>query len=92
MQDILIPSSRGYRHELAANRTLAMVVITGEGTLSVEAGSETFELGPRYFALVHAGEDGSIAIRADQAVPLRLAMIEVPAEVEYPLYQKSDNW
>ena len=88
MQDILIPSGLGYRHELSANRTLAMVVITGEGTLSVEVDSEPHALAPRYFAVVHAVTNGSIAIRADQAGPLRLAVIEVPAEVDYVLYRE----
>ena len=34
MQEVLIPSGHGFRRELATNRTLAMVVINGEGTLS----------------------------------------------------------
>ena len=88
MQDMLIPSSHEYRRELSANRTLAMVVINGEGTLSDEASSENHELAPRYFALVHAETNGSVAIQAGQAVPLRLAMIEVPAEVNYALYRE----
>ena len=88
MQDILIPSGHEYRRELSTNRTLAMVVINGEGTLSDEAGSEQHGLAPRYFAVVHAGTNDSIAIHAEQTGPLRLAMIEVPAEVDYPLYQK----
>lgn len=88
MQDILIPSGHAYRRGLATNRTLAMVVINGEGTLSDETGSEQHELAAKYFALVHAGTSGSISIHAEQAAPLRLAVIEVPAEVEYPLYQK----
>ena len=92
MQDVLIPSGLGCRRELSANRTLAMVVINGKGALGDDADTEQHALAPKYFAVVHAGEAGSIAIRADQAVPLRLAMIEVPAQVEYPLYQKSGNW
>lgn len=88
MQDILIPSSHGYRRELSSNRTLAMVVINGQGTLSGEADAENHELAPRYFAVVHAGKNSSIAIKAEEAVPLRLAMIEVPAEVDYALYRE----
>jgi len=87
MQDILIPSGHGYRRELAANRTLAMVVIDGEGTLSDAACSENHDLKPRHFAVVHAGKNGSIAIHAGQTVPLRIAMIEVPAQVDYALYK-----
>ena len=88
MQDMLIPSGQRYRRELSANRTLAMVVIDGQGTLSDEARSEQHALGGKYFAVVHAGQDASIAIRAEQAVPLRLALIEVPAEVDYVLYRE----
>lgn len=88
MQDILIPSNHEYRRELSVNRTLATVVIKGQGTLSDEASSEHHDLQPKYFAVVHTKTNGSIAIHAGQGGPLRLAMIEVPAEVEYPLYQK----
>ncbi|MCY4613654.1 MAG: pirin family protein [Nitrospira sp.] len=85
MQDVLIPSGHEYRRGLSASRTLAMVVIDGEGTLSDEADSAQHDLEPKYFAVVHARNTGSIAIQAEQAVPLRIAMIEVPAEVDYPL-------
>jgi len=88
MQDILIPSGHGYRRELSTNRTLATVVINGEGTLSDETGSETHKLAPRYFAVVHAGKNGSLVIQAGGAMPLRIAMIEVPAEVDYALYRE----
>ncbi len=88
MQDILIPPGHGYRRELSTNRMLAMVVIDGEGTLSDEARSEQHDLEPRYFAVVHAGATGSIALQAEQDAPLRIAMIEVPAEVEYALYKE----
>lgn len=88
MQDILIPLGRQYRRELSTNRTLAMVVINGEGTLSDEASSEQHDLKPKYFAVVHTGTNGSIAIHAEQAGPLRLAVIEVPATVDYALYKE----
>lgn len=87
MQDILIPSSHLYWRELSANRTLAMVVIDGKGTLSDETRSDQHDIAAKYFAVVHAGKNGSIAIQAGQAVPLRLAVIEVPAVVKYALYR-----
>ena len=87
MQDVLIPSGQRYRRELSANRTLAVVVIDGHGTLSDIIGSEEHDLAAKYFAVVHAGKNGSIAINARQAGPLRLAIIEVPAEVDYALYK-----
>lgn len=88
MQDILIPPNHGCRRELSANRTLAMVVINGQGTLSGEADAEKHVLAPRYFAVVHARKNGSIVIHAEQGTSLRIAMIEVPAEVDYPLYRE----
>ncbi len=91
MQDILIPSSQSYRRELSSNRTVAMVVIDGQGTLSDEASSEQYDLKPKDFAVVHAGTNGLIAIHAEQAAPLRLAMIEVPAEVEYVLCRRETS-
>ena len=88
MQDILIPPGHGYRRELPANRTVAMVIIDGQGTLSDEASSEHHDLKPKYFAVVHAGDNGSIVFHGEQSIPLRLAMIEVPAEVDYALYKE----
>lgn len=91
MQDILIPSGHRYRRELSTNRTLAMVVIDGKGTLNDEAHSEQHDIAAKYFTVVHAGKNGSIAIQAGQAVPLRLAMIEVPAVVKYALYREQHH-
>ena len=91
MQEVLIPSSHCYQRGLSTNRTLAMVVIDGEGTLSDEPYSEKHDLAPRCFAVVHARNNGSIAIQAGQAVPLRIAMIEVPAEVDYALYREQQH-
>ena len=91
MQDILIPSSQSYRRELSSNRTVAVVVIDGQGTLSDEASSERHDLQSRYFAVVHAGTDGSVAIEAGQSFPLRLGMIEVPAVVKYALYREQHH-
>ena len=34
------------------------------------------------------GHNESISIQAEEDAPLRIAMIEVPAEVDYPLYRE----
>ena len=88
MQDVLIPSNRCYRRDLSTNRTLAMVVIDGAGTLMDEADAEKHDLETRYFAVVRAGTPGSITLQAEDDAPLRVAMIEVPAEVDYTLYEE----
>jgi len=65
-----------------------MVVIDGKGVLVDETTLGKHYLEPRYFAVVHAGEPGAVAIQADADRPLRIALIEVPAKVNYPLYKQ----
>ena len=88
MQEILIPPSHRYQHELSINRTLAMVVINGKGLLIDEAYLGKHYLEPKYFAVVHSRNNESISIQAEADDPLRIAMIEVPADVDYPLYRR----
>ena len=89
MQDILILPGHRYPRELSANRTFAIVVINGKGQLVDESNLGKHYLEPRYFAVVHAKNDVSISIQAEADNPLRIAMIEVPAKVDYPLYKDS---
>jgi len=87
MQDILIQPGHSDRRDLAANRTLALMVIDGKGVLLDETTQGKHDLEPRYFAVVHAGEPGAVSIQAEADRPLRIALIEVPATVDYPLYR-----
>lgn len=88
MQDILIQPGHNYRRELAENRTFALVVIDGKGVLLDEASMGKHYLDPRYFAVVHAGESGAVTFQAEADRSLRIALIEVPARVDYPLYRE----
>ena len=88
MQDILIQPGHSYSKELPANRTLAMMVIEGKGLLVDEISGTKHHLEPRYFAVVHAGEFGTVAVQAEAGRSLRIALIEVPAKVDYPLYKE----
>jgi len=88
MQDILIQPGHRYDRELPANRTLAIVVIDGKGLLLDETTLGKHYLEPRYFAVVHAGELGAVSIQAEVDSPLRIALIEVPSKVNYPLYKE----
>ena len=88
MQDILIQPGHSYDRELSTNRTLAMMVIDGKGLLVDESTLGKHYLEPRYFAVVHAGELGTVSIQAEADGPLRIALIEVPARVNYPLYKE----
>lgn len=88
MLDILIqPGFRSLR-EIPAKRTLALMVIDGKGLLVDETALSKHYLEPRYFGVVHAGEKGAISIQAEGDSPLRIALIEVPAQVDYPLYKE----
>ena len=87
MQDVLIPPGHRYRRELSGNRTLAVVVVDGKGMLIDEHTQGKHDLESRYFLVVHAMEPGSVSFQAEEDHPLRIALIEVPAEVNYPLYR-----
>ena len=87
MQDILIQPGHNYRCDLSANRTLAIVVIDGKGLMVDESTQGKHYLEPRYFAVVHAGEPGAVSIQAETDSPLRIALVEVPSKVDYPLYR-----
>ncbi len=88
MQDILIQPGHSYRREIPANRSLALVVIDGKGRLVDETTLGKHYLEPRYFSVVHAVEEGAISIQTEGDSPLRIALIEVPAQVNYPLYKE----
>jgi len=88
MQDILIQPGHSYDREIPANHTLAMVVINGKGVLVDETTLGKHYLEPRYFAAVHAGEPGMVSIQAEKDSSLRIALVEVPAKVNYPLYKE----
>lgn len=88
MQDILIQPGHSHWRVIPANRTLALVVIDGKGLMVDEATLGKHYLEPRYFAVVHAREESAISLQAEGDSPLRIALIEVPAQVDYPLYKE----
>ena len=87
MKDIAIEPDRQFHYPLSQDKTLALVVISGKGLLFDKQTGSKHPLNKKDFALIHAQEDGSISVQADSDSPLRVAMIEVPAKVDYPLYR-----
>jgi|GEM_PF-275528 len=83
--DVHINSVGCYRRRLSAGRTLAVLAIAGGGMLT-GAGAGTIPLQSGDLAVVCAGEDGMLEARPEAS--WRLAIIEVPTEVSYPLYPK----
>jgi redox-sensitive bicupin YhaK (pirin superfamily) len=87
MQDVVIQPGHRYQRPLAQGRTLAVMVIAGKGVLLDEATLGKHYLEPRYFSVVYAPENGTVTLQAEGDSPLRAAIIEVPATVNYPLYR-----
>ena len=86
MWDILIPNGSVYTHSLSQKRTLAGLAIRGDGALTVDTNQPT-RFTHKDFVIVQSGQGGEAAIQALDK-DLRIFLIEVPAEVDYPLYNK----
>lgn len=84
--DILIPNGNLYTHSLSPNRTLAGLAIRGDGSYSTAA-DQVVGFEHKDFVIVQSSEGGEITIRAE-GKELRIVLIEVPTEVDYPLYRK----
>ena len=86
MWDISIPKGTVYTHSLSPNRTLAGLAIRGDGAFSLDTNEPT-RFAHKDFVIVQSEIGGEVAIQAlDQ--DLRIFLIEVPTEVDYPLYRK----
>jgi quercetin 2,3-dioxygenase len=90
MQDVLIPAGTTYTLSLPAGYAHAAVVVEGSGLVS-ETGQEdangtATKMGD--FVVTSADTDGSVTYRANADDPFRLVLIQVPTEVDYPLYRK----
>lgn len=86
MWDVLIPKGTVYIHSLSLGRTLASLAIRGDGTLLSDT-FETTHFSHKDFIIVQSEQEERVAIQAvDQ--DLRILVIEVPTEVDYPLYRK----
>ncbi|MEK9628733.1 MAG: pirin family protein [Nitrospinota bacterium] len=85
MQDISIKEGYHFQYDLLSGKTLAIVVISGKGILfDTQQGTKHY-VGKKDFILIHAGKDGQVSFQAD--TPFRFAVVEVPSEVNYPLYR-----
>ncbi|MFF0829574.1 pirin family protein [Brevibacillus sp. NPDC003359] len=90
MSDITIPSGKSYEKELPAGYAHAVVVVEGNGSVAEKATiSESPAPATKGDFVVLSSEESSTAIyQASTNAPLRLVLIQVPTEVDYPLYRK----
>ena len=84
MKDVSIEKERQLQISLSQGKTLALVVISGKGILfDMQTGTKHY-VNRQDFALIHSKQRGEISIQAGSDSLLRVATIEVPAQVDYP--------
>ena len=90
MSDILIPAGSSYSPHLPAGYAHASVVVTGSGTVYDPASTQSKPAAVKQsdFVVTTSETDSTICYQASEHEPLRLVLIQVPVEVEYPLYRK----
>ncbi|NDI33954.1 pirin family protein [Chengkuizengella sediminis] len=84
MYDVTISSGSSYQHTLASNRTLAGLIIKGDGSITSK---NAIEFKHKDFVNVHSSEEGEVTFHSDNG-EVRIIFIEVPIKVDYPLYSK----
>ena len=90
MSDITIPAGQSYEFDLLADYAHSVVVVSGTGTVTdgnaPTAHAVTMKKGD--FVVASAEESSTAVYQASADAPLRLVLIQVPTEVDYPLYRK----
>jgi redox-sensitive bicupin YhaK (pirin superfamily) len=81
MQDVTLEPGAAYRYPLAAGRILSGLAIRGNGTIA----GHVFD--HKDFVVANGEQAEDILIQADTE-PLRIFLIDVPAQVNYTLYNK----
>ena len=88
MEDVTVTPGAAYRRRLAAGRSLAVVAVSGNGFWQRDDSGTPLPIAAQDFTVIHAGADEIVTAIAGEGEPLRLTVIEVPTEVDYPLYRK----
>lgn len=87
MFDVEIEPGASYIHRILPNRTLAGLAIRGNRGYFLVSGQDPVSFKNKDFAIVQSEQKCEIEIRAE-VEKLRIFLIEVPTEVDYPLYKK----
>ncbi len=83
--ELLLKPNSVYERHLSDNRTLALVVINGEGNIEVGDEPQTKLIKKDYF-VVNAEKETIVKIRPGNDAELKVFAVEVPTRVDYPLY------
>jgi hypothetical protein len=87
MWDIKVMTAKSYLHMIPAGRTLAALSIIGHGKWTDEKDqsiSAVFQ--HKDFMTLNAESDTKAILEAGEGTELRMILIEVPSQVNYPLY------
>lgn len=91
MKEITISPGHQFTWNLKENYSLAIVTFDGEGLIFDESNGRKNSIQKKDFALVHAKNDSRVSFQVDQIGIegiLKLAIIQIPAKVDYPLYRE----
>jgi redox-sensitive bicupin YhaK (pirin superfamily) len=83
--ELSLQPSSGYSRQLSGNRTLALVVTGGEGSVQIGNEPETNIQKKEYF-VVNTSGDTKVNISAAGDSEFKIFAVEVPTSVDYPLY------
>lgn len=88
MYDAELSAGQTLSYEVQAGQALAAVVAKGKGWARLTGESQAKALQKGDFVVVTAEDASKSIFEADEAAGLRVVWIEVPLEVDYPLYRK----
>ncbi|PZE21278.1 pirin family protein [Paenibacillus xerothermodurans] len=91
MFDVEIPGGKHHGYSLAAGRVLAALAIRGGGEWSEDCGraNGTTPFRHKDFTVIEAPDTVGMDVVLSSTEGARIILIDVPAHVDYPLYQKS---
>ncbi len=96
MHDVTIEPGSRYERPIRGGRSLAAVTVSGCGAWRRGGDDTPFAIAPKDFAVISADSDTTVIASASEdgggggggGDSLRVVIIEVPTEVDYPLYAK----
>lgn len=86
MQEISVLSGQQLVRTLPAGKSLAALVIEGEGSWDAQAAHQPLPVSAGDLAVIQANAETTLILETNGPNPLRTAIIEVPTTVSYPLY------
>ena len=86
MKDIEISPEQKLVWSLEADYSLSVVVINGEGWIINDADVSNEKIQPKDYIHVRSSNNEQVGFQAGEGSRLRIALIQTPLKVDYPLY------